>query len=252
MADASKSSIVVGRGPAAAQLALDDALLDGLADDGDARVRWWVADAPALVVGFAQRARRDQIVDAGGCVAAGVSVVERRAGGGLVLLDENVLCLTVALPRGHPLWVDDVTAAYRWLGDALAIGIRAAGAEEARRVEVAEARASAADLAARADPAARLALETCFAALSPHEVMLGRAKVAGLAQVRRQHGAIFAAGVLLRPQTRMADVVRSPDERTRFTLRGELARRTVGLEDRLRRKLDVDALGGLLAGYLPL
>ena len=242
----------VTRGSAREQLAIDHSLLDDLPAGSDARVRWWVSEAPALVVGFAQRARRAEIVDQQRCDAAGVAVVERRAGGGLVLLNESVLCLTVALPSGHRLWVDDVTAAYHWLGEALAAGLRAAGATEARRIEVAEARAAAASLAASSQPSAKIVLETCFAALSPHEVVLGDAKIAGLAQVRRQNGSLFVAGVLLRPQTGLADLVRVPDARARTALRSDLAARTIGLEDRLARPVDLDALAAHLTGQFPL
>jgi lipoate-protein ligase A len=125
---------------------------------------------------------------------------------------------------------DDLTAAYHWLGEQLAERL------DARRVEVEEARADVATLRARTDPVARLLLAACYGALSPHEVVLGTAKLVGLAQIRRRHAALFQFGILLRDQSALADLLVVPDEATREELRAELRRRTVGLAPALIRK----------------
>ena len=60
--------------------------------------RWFSVDAPALVLGSAQR---DDVVDADACAAAGVEVVRRRSGGGAVLLlPGEVTWLDVVVPAG--------------------------------------------------------------------------------------------------------------------------------------------------------
>jgi lipoate-protein ligase A len=218
------------RGSPRAMLATDDGLLDEVRPGGPAIVRWYVVDAPALVLGFAQRLRAADLVDAERCRAAGVEVVERRAGGGLVLLDVGMLCVTVALPLPHALVPADLTESYRWLGDALVSGLHALGVSDARRLEVAEARAGVAELAASDNQVSRLVAATCYGTPSPHEVVVGAAKLAGLAQVRRRHAVLFQAGILLRDQSMVAELVRVPDEATRAGLRRALAERTIGLD----------------------
>src|SRR5262249_14159420 len=137
-------------------LARDEALL---AQVGDAPlVRWYMVTSPALVLGLALHHRRQEVVDFEHCRAAGVEVLDRAAGGGAVLLDQGMLCCTVATPNPE----SDLTESYRWLGVHFAqrLGLR--------RVEVAEARA---DVAALREAKADLVLNACYGALSPHEVV---------------------------------------------------------------------------------
>jgi lipoate-protein ligase A len=223
----------VERGSPRLMLAANESLLDEVRSGGPAIVRWYVVDAPALVLGFAQRLRATDLVDAERCRATGVEMLERRAGGGLVLLDESMLCLAVALPLPHQLVPADLTESYRWLGEALASGLRARGIGSARCLEVAEARLGAAELAASDGQVSRLLGATCYGVPSPHEVVVGTAKLAGLAQVRRRHAALFQAGILLRDQSPLAALVRVPDEAARAGLCRALAERTVGLDSLL-------------------
>jgi lipoate-protein ligase A len=90
-------------------------------------------------------------------------------------------------------------------------------------------------------------LAACYGALSPHEVALGRAKVVGLAQVRRRHAALFQAGVLLRDQSPLADLLRVPDEATRASVRTALTQRTAGLAQLDRERLITDVNRALRA-----
>src|SRR5438105_8833920 len=86
----------------------DLALLDQL--EATPRVRWYMVTSPALVLGLALHHRREQVVDFERCRAAGVEVLDRSAGGGAVLLDDGMLCCTVAIANADA----DLTASYRW------------------------------------------------------------------------------------------------------------------------------------------
>ena len=160
-------------------VALADALIQR-AGDGAVAMAATIVEPTALIFGSAQR---DDEADAAVCAAAGITVVRRGTGGGAVLCDAGVLLIDIAVPRGHPLGIDDVTEAYRPLGEALAAGLVDLGVET-RLVSVEAARASA-------DARRAAARRACWAGLSPYELVLpdGR-KLVGLAQRRR-------AGVVL-------------------------------------------------------
>ena len=215
--------------PPRAAITADEALLE----KAPGELRLWLAASPAVVVGLGLHHRLASVVDVERCRAAGVEVVQRRAGGGALLLDQNVMCGAICIPA-----TDDVTESYRWLGDALA------KATNGRRVEVAEARADVAALRARTDHAARLLLDTCYGALSPHEVVIGHQKVVGLAQIRRRDRALFQFGVLLRDQSDLADYLLA--EGVREQLRDELSGRTSGLPDR-----SASAVAAAIADAMP-
>ncbi len=216
-----------------AALFRDEAMLDALlpgpvAHSAAPLVRWWVASAPAVVVGLGLQHRLASIVDIERCRAAGVEVLERRAGGGAVLLDANMLCGAICLPRAGI--ADDVTESYRWLAELLLTRLRALGVSGARRIEVAEARADIATLKARDDAVSRILLATCYGALSPHEIATGTAKLVGIAQIRRRHAALFQFGILRRDQSPLADYLQVPDELAREEVRQALRRRTIGID----------------------
>ena len=116
-------------------------------------------------------------------------MVRRSSGGGPVLWDAGLLALDVALPRGHRLAGDDVVDAYRWLGEAIAEGLRALGVPDVEVVGIERAREDR----ARPGPAA----DACYGGLSPFEVTATGRKVVGLSQARRPPGALFQAGILM-------------------------------------------------------
>lgn len=128
----------------------------------------WVMDpvADAVVLGSAQRA-----------LATDTTVV-RRSGGGAVLVDPACsVWLDVVVPRGDPLWDDDVTVAGLWLGQAWQQAL--AGLGVAGRVHRG---------GADRHPAARAA---CFAGVGPGEVVAADGKLVGVSQRRTRHGARF-------------------------------------------------------------
>ena len=131
----------------------------------------WVleATAPAVVLGSSQP--WVEVPD--------LEVCRRRSGGGAALVRPGeVLWIDVLLPRGDPLWDDDVGRSTRWLGetwrDALSVGVVHAG-EMVRT------------------PWSSL---ICFAGVGPGEVLVDDAKVVGISQRRTRAGARFQCVVL--------------------------------------------------------
>jgi len=211
--------------PARQAIASDEALLDRPTG------HWWISTTRAVVVGVGLHHRLATVVDLERCRASGVDVIQRRAGGGALFLDENVLCGAVALPIASV--EADVTESYRWLADRLVAALDALGIP-CRRAEVSEARADIASLRSSTTTGGAQLLATCYGALSPHEVVVdthrGVAKLVGLAQVRRRDAALFQLGVLLRDQSPLADYLRVADEAQREALRTALMQRSVGLD----------------------
>ena len=152
----------------------------------------WRYRGPAVVLGCSQRP--DAAMSAA-ARSAGVSLVERRSGGGAVLTGPWLLGVSVVLPRDHPLVVPSITESYRWFGAAHAAALRRAGIE-CQAVDVTTALAVARSW--RSPPAGTATRWACFGALSPWEVMTaGGRKLVGLAQVRRRTGALLVSGTLL-------------------------------------------------------
>jgi lipoate---protein ligase len=144
------------------------------------------ADRLTLILGAAQSASD---LDLSAVEAAGITIAHRRSGGTSVLATPDVLGVDIAVPAGHHLALKDVVEAYRWVGETWCAAVRSLGAD-ARVVGVAEARAGHPD--SPADAIMRLA---CFGTLSPYEVVVGRRKLVGLAQVRMRNGVLWQSGV---------------------------------------------------------
>jgi lipoate-protein ligase A len=137
-------------------------------------------ERPALVLGSTQG---DDVVDAEAVAARGVDVVRRGSGGGAVLLDPGgtigapTLWIDVVLPRGDPLWLDDVGRSMSWLGDAWVRALATFGVHgEVHRGPL------------ERSPASTL---VCFAGVGPGEVVVGARKVVGISQRRTRAGARF-------------------------------------------------------------
>lgn len=167
----------------AALVAATEAAVDAVAADGTPRLRWYRATSTALVRGRAQ-ARLP-------LSGAGVPVLDRLTGGGAVLLGPDLLSCDVIVPAGHPLAVepmptfDRVGAAWR---DALA-ALGVAGLRLHR---------GPATAVPRGDARQRLLAAVCFATRARGEVLLGDAKLVGLAQRRRRTGVLVQCGLLRR------------------------------------------------------
>lgn len=160
------------------RLAADAGALHGQDLDPSSGRAVWVLETtgPALVLGSTQH---DGVVDRSAARQMEVAVVRRRSGGGAVLLvpSEHVW-VDVLLPVGDPLWDDDVGASFGWLGAAwvralASLGVHGAAVEDDPRCRT------------------RLGRTVCFGGLVPGEVVVGEAKLVGLAQRRTRAGARF-------------------------------------------------------------
>jgi lipoate---protein ligase len=142
----------------------------------------WVLDAtaPALVLGSTQSER---LVDGEAAAAAGIEVVHRRSGGGVVLvLPGETAWVDVILPAGDPLWDDDIARAAHWVGRAWQSALAELGVEP---TEVHEGPLAC-------GPLGRL---VCFATVGAGEVTVpggdGLRKVVGISQRRTRGVARF-------------------------------------------------------------
>ena len=95
-------------------------------------------------------------------------------------MSADMLMLDLVLPRAHRLYMGDVTESYRWIGEVWTAALRELGID-VQSTPIGAARADAQTL----DPLLR---RVCFGGLSPYEVVVGRRKLVGLAQVRRRAG----------------------------------------------------------------
>jgi len=124
---------------------------------------------PAIVLGSSQR---ESVVDVASASRLGLAVARRRSGGGAVLVvPGEQVWVDLLIPKGDPLWHDDIVKAAAWVGrswaDALAnLGIDSCEVHAGRLVST-----DWSDL-------------VCFAGLGPGEVTISGAKVMGLSQRR--------------------------------------------------------------------
>jgi len=152
----------------------------------DPALEIWVFDVerPALVLGSTQR---PDIVDAEACRRAGVEVVRRRSGGGLVLLERgNVVWFDVVVPAAQLHEVgrgDDIRASMIWLGDAVAAAL---GALEVPDVTVHRDGLTA---------CSAWCPLVCFAGIGAGEIVVDGRKLVGISQRRTRAGARFQCAV---------------------------------------------------------
>ncbi len=172
--------------------------LDPVAERG----LWWCSVVrPALIVGSSQSV---DVVSADGAAAAGVDVVRRRSGGGVVWVHPvDSVWIDVTIPRDDRLWVDDIGTSMLWLGEVLTDALSPWVAGSVHRGTF---------------DAGDHGRDVCFASTSPGEVFVGAAKLAGISQRRGRTGARMQcvvyrrwaphewAGLLVDPA--LSDVVR--------------------------------------------
>lgn len=180
-----------------------------------------VPDSAALVLGSTQP-------EFGGAVDD-LPVVRRRSGGGAVLLQpDSQAWIEVWLPRADPLWADDVTTSFRWLGEVW----RAALAAEGLDAEVWTAGLRS----------GQWGEALCFAGVGSGELTHRGRKVVGISQRRSRDGARFSSSALVRFDA--AATLRAVDGIGLIDLAG-------GTEEKVLVELDQLAAGtGLAADVL--
>lgn len=167
--------------------------LHALTPDRTRREIWvCTVDEPTLVLGSSQPV---DDVDREAAADLDVLVGRRRSGGGAVLLRPDTVWVDAFVPRGDPLWVDDVGRAFTWFGEAWARALVALGvvSDDVRVHDGALVSTTASTV-------------VCFAGLGPGEVTVGEAKAVGLSQ-RRTRDLIRLQSSLARwwePQTHAA------------------------------------------------
>ena len=121
----------VDLGDAAANLALDEAILEAANEGGLAGpvVRTWMAAEPTVVLGSSSRIAEE--VDLEACAAAGARLVRRPSGGLTVLLGPGCLMWSVVAP--HPGGAPAIEAVHAAMLEPLATALRAAGRHVERR-----------------------------------------------------------------------------------------------------------------------
>ncbi len=113
-----------------------------------------------------------------------------------------VAWVDVVVPRSDPLWDDDVSRAFWWLGETWRLALAGLGL-------------TGADVHCGGIVRSRWSSKVCFAGLGPGEVAVGGRKVVGMAQRRTRHGALFQCAVPLSWEPRrLLDVLAlAPDDR---------------------------------------
>ena len=176
----------IASGPA--NMALDEALLEWVADRSDAvflRTYGWVE--PTLTLGYFQ-SLSEALAEPRW---QGVPLVRRATGGGAIWHDHE-LTYAIVLPAHHAR-ARPSTALYQAVHAAIAATLRAQGLDACRRAALASAPQNAAER-----PPRRPFL--CFIDRDPEDIVAGGFKVVGSAQ-RRHSGAILQHGSLLLKQS---------------------------------------------------
>ena len=138
-------------------------------------VTFHTVDRPTLALGSAQSSSD---VDHRVAAAIGVDVVQRRSGGGAVLmLPGEFVWMDVVVPAGDPLWLDDVGVAMHFVGQWWSAALASLGVSG--RVHT--------------DPMVRTewSSQVCFAGVGAGEVMQASGKLVGISQRRTRQLARF-------------------------------------------------------------
>ena len=145
-------------------------------DDGVRRLWLLEPTGPAVVLGSTQR---EATVDGDACRQLGVEVVRRRSGGGAVwVAPDDPVWIDIVVPRGDPLWDDDVQRSFLPIGRAWQYALTSVGVFGTTVHEGGMLRTPWSDA-------------VCFAGTGPGEVLRDGAKLVGISQRRTRAGARF-------------------------------------------------------------
>jgi lipoate-protein ligase A len=179
--------LVTGPMDGAANMALDEALLRSRLDKtGPPTIRLFAWEPPTVSLGYGQPL--DGSIDLDEAARMGIGLVRRPTGGSAVLHEGPDLELTYSVVGAAEDFsgADDLLATYRWIGTALAAGLKGLGAA----VEMVPVQPS--------DPRSMPAF--CFARTGSYELEVGGRKLVGSAQRRQgsgflQHGSVMLGAV---------------------------------------------------------
>lgn len=163
-------------------------------------------------------------------------IVERRAGGGAVLVGPWLLGVSVVLPLEDRLLQDvSIADSYRWLGQLFVTALSRHGVD-AVAVSPEQTRKAPAELA-----------WACFAGMSPWEIAVDDRKLVGFAQRRSRHGVLLVAGALLEavPWESLCEAMQRPQSQA-----AELAAATIDATHVLSRPYPIKAFAATVAGLL--
>jgi lipoate-protein ligase A len=173
---------------------------------------------PSVVLGSTQST---DVVDPVSAARSGVAVARRRSGGGAVLVTPGEpVWVDLWLPATDPLWSDDVSRAFDWVGDTWVVALERMGIRGL--------------VAHRSGPLSctSWSAQVCFGGVGRGEVVTadGR-KVVGLAQRRTRAGAWFHGACALRwDPTPLVDLLSlSPSDQSAAVR--ELESAAVGVSD---------------------
>ncbi len=209
--------------------------LTGSVPDPAARtLAWGAVDRPMLVVGPADQPPADQPpadrtpADQPPADRTAIDRTRRRSGGGPVLLLPGCqVWLDVVIPRGDPLWHDDIGVAPLWLGRAWAAALEDLGVEHPT-VHTGPMRAG----------------PVCFAGVGPGEVLVGGRKVVGISQRRTRAGALFQVAVLQRWAAEETAAATGVDA-------AAIAGGAVGIDELVGRSVPEDEIRAAFLRHLP-
>jgi lipoate-protein ligase A len=195
-----------------------------------------VVGHPTVVLGSAQRAgilKRQHVVE------MGAEVVQRRGGGGAVLLRPgDHLWIDAWVPRDDPLWDPDVSVAAAWVG---AWWRAALEALNVRDCEVHHGRAVP----------GRFGALVCFSGRGPGEVFRRDRKVMGVSQWRSREGSLLRTCAYLHWEPGPLIELLDTDPVTKMALVQDLETSAVGLADVGLAVPDMSVLRAALLSSFP-
>jgi len=191
---------------------------------------------PIVVLGSTQP---EAVVKSRRARREGIAVCRRRSGGGAVFVDErDPLWIDLWVPRGDPLWEDDVSRASFWIGEWWSSVLAGLGVPD---VTVHQGRFVA----------TRWSKWVCFAGRGAGEVLVGERKLLGIAQWRGREGALFHLAAYRSwdpdPLVRVLALGRRDRRAAARDLRGAVT----GLDELLPARVSNDHLVSLLIERLP-
>jgi lipoate-protein ligase A len=206
-----------GASPAAFNMALDEAVLEGVAmGTSPPSLRTYAWSPPAISVGYFQGMREE--IDIEACARLGIEAVRRVTGGGAVFHDAEIT-YSLVVPEGHELAPPDIIESYRII------------------------------CAGLIDALAGLGVEARFVPIN--DIVSGGKKISGNAQTRKQ-GVLLQHGTLLLDVDveRMFAILRVPQEKLKGKLIEDVKARVTGLRSILGRPLGYEEAASMLkAGF---